>query len=164
MGRGESCELNRFFTDSPEGVVSGQDEYRLRRDAVPCDQRRRGARHNNRRLAVLQPLKTKVFLIGASGILALGVGGWTIAAHAASGSTQTPSTVSTLAAVSSPPAVSSPAPSTPETEKPDAPGVEAPETSPAPGTAAGTVASDGPGGHEDNPNDPNADHQFDGNE
>ena len=42
---------------------------------------------------------------------------------------------------------------------PDAPGAEAPEA----GTEAGTEA-DGPGGHADDPNDPNADHQFEGNE
>lgn len=41
----------------------------------------------------------------------------------------------------------------------EAAGTEAAE---APGTEAESTVSDGPGGHADDPNDPNADHQFEG--
>ncbi|MEA2472595.1 MAG: hypothetical protein QOE06_510 [Thermoleophilaceae bacterium] len=53
------------------------------------------------------------------------------------------------------------------TQTPEAPGTEAPAASEAPGAAeapgAETAAgNDGPGGHADEPGNPNADHQFQG--
>lgn len=61
-------------------------------------------------------------------------------------------------------AVTAAAPATPETGTPE---TGAPETGTEPaGEAPGTETdkSDGPGGHADDPNDPNADHQFEGQE
>jgi len=45
------------------------------------------------------------------------------------------------------------------TEAAEAPGTEAAET---PGSETESTVPDGPGGHADDPNDPNADHQFEG--
>jgi hypothetical protein len=56
------------------------------------------------------------------------------------------------------------APATPEPAgSTEAPGTEAPEAPGAPEAAGeSAVADDGPGGHADEPGNPNADHQFDG--
>ena len=57
-------------------------------------------------------------------------------------------------------------PATPETGT-EAPGTEAPESgteAPETGAEAETPGDDGPGGHADEPGDPNADHQFQGTE
>ena len=130
--------------------------------------------------------------LAAAGITALGVGGVAIAQNGSqapkpaaavksaaepkgpdrdnirSGDQTTPDTVSAKSTAAQ--TQGSTAPEAPGTETKDAPGQEAPgtETKDAPGQEApGTETkadSDGPGGHADEPGNPNADHQFQGKE
>jgi cytoskeletal protein RodZ len=106
----------------------------------------------------------------AAVIAALGVGGVAMAQNSAS----TPTTKSPAPAVqSTQPSSTTAAPDTPESpsDKADT-GTAGSSDTPTPGdqadssteSASETVNGDGPGGHADEPGNPNADHQFQGQE
>jgi len=105
---------------------------------------------SGRKFLKFELTKTKLLLLGTSGVLAMGIAGVGIAAHAAS-----PAPSASAAAVT-PKAAEIPEPA----ESPATAGTTAAETPEAPGAAE----TDAAGGHADAPGDATADHQFDGQE
>ncbi len=105
--------------------------------------------------------RAKKILLSACAVTALGVGGIALAQGA---TTPVDSTATTAASESSSGPDTDTVQSGDQTGPDTSQGAEAPDSSSGESTGSEVPGGDGPGGHADEPGNPNADHQFNGEE